>query len=158
MCDNYLVCADVLAEIFLCLSSERASSATRPGLCGLDVLHCVRQLLVVLTGAVIKICVSRCVADDASCEPASEELTLRFRKLKQPFKRRLFISSFHPLLLLLETCSITYGYGFAFTFRLMHSVALLLHPSAVTHRDLLKINPFRDSRQSLNIVFCAPQV
>lgn len=81
--DNYLVCADVSAEIFLCLSSERASSATRPGLCSLDVLHCVRQLLVVLTRAVIKICVSGCVADDASCEPASEELTLCFRKLKQ---------------------------------------------------------------------------
>lgn len=33
-CDNYLVCVDVSPEIFLCLSSGRASSPTRPGLCG----------------------------------------------------------------------------------------------------------------------------
>lgn len=140
MCDNYLVCADVSAEIFLCLSSESASSATRPGLSGLDVLHCVRQLLVVLTRAVLRF-VS---ADDASCEPASEELTLCFRKLKQHLGGA-FISSFHPLHLLLEMCSITYGYGFAFTFCLMHSVVVSLHPSAVTHRDLLKMNTFCDS-------------
>lgn len=30
VCDNYLVCLDVSAEIFLCLSSAGASSATRP--------------------------------------------------------------------------------------------------------------------------------
>lgn len=138
MCDNYLVCADVSAEIFLCLSSERASSATRPGLGGLDVLHCVRQLLVVLTRAVVKICVSRCVADDASCEPA---LLCCFRKLKQHLGGA-FVNTFHPLLLLFEMCSITYGYDFAFTFSLMLSVVLSLHPSAVTHRDLLKIKTF----------------
>lgn len=39
--DNYLVCQDVSAEIFFCLSSEGVSSVTRPGLCVQECIHSV---------------------------------------------------------------------------------------------------------------------
>lgn len=63
-CDNDLVCVDVSAEIFLCLSSGRASPPTGPGLCGEDLTCSVAlgsavtasiQPPVVMTQAVIKV-------------------------------------------------------------------------------------------------------
>lgn len=68
VCDNYLVCLDASAEIFLCLSSAGASSAARLRLCS---YYRMLSFLVVFKQTVIKIsmlCYS--VTPNVSCNPA----------------------------------------------------------------------------------------
>lgn len=99
VCDNYLVCVDVSAEIFFCLSSEKSFLCDQ-------------------TGTVIKICVSRCVTENVSCKPASKARTLHLpshasghqSRIKATLQETLFSGNIDSLL---EMCKLTHGNGLA---------------------------------------------